>query len=87
MNEPQPKAMKFTNTVSAASAILGFIVIIMSFFVSGIQTEYLLFSGIGVIVSSVFVYLFGLVLGLMENAAHESSRSLSTSKKRATPSH
>lgn len=76
MNNSQSKALKFTSTVSAAVALLGFAVIVMSFFVSALSSEYLLFSGIGVMVSSVFVYLFGLVLGLMEGAAHDSRQNL-----------
>lgn len=87
MNGSQPRALNFTNTVSAAAALLGFAVIVMSFFVSDLQSKYLLYSGIGVMVSSVFVYLFGLVLSLMEGAAHDSGQHHSNSKKRATPSH
>ncbi|MBP1154256.1 MULTISPECIES: hypothetical protein [unclassified Paenibacillus] len=84
MNEHQRKALKFTNKLSAAASLLGFAVMLFSLFVSDIGGKYLLFIGLGVIVSAVFFFIFGLALALAEGASPNGSQSLPHSKKKET---
>lgn len=84
MNEPQRRALKFTNKLSAAASLIGFAAMLISLFVNDISGKYLLFIGLGVIVSAVFFFIFGLTLALAEGTSPEGSQSLQPHKKKET---
>lgn len=88
MNDQQQKALTFTNRFFAAAVFIGITMMCISFFVSDLIGKYVLFAGIGVLVASVFVFLFGIILSLLEGESDQRrQRQLSSSKKGAHPSH
>jgi hypothetical protein len=66
MNEQQRRALIFSNRVAPMISLIGLFIFISSFFVSGPMSEYVMYGGIGVVISSGFLYGFGLVLALVE---------------------
>jgi magnesium-transporting ATPase (P-type) len=66
MNEDQRKTLKHIKTITMIGLIIGFIVFLVNFFVSGLTKEYYLFIGLSIIVSSMTVLGFGVILALME---------------------
>lgn len=70
MTEHQERSLKFTSRVAPAILIAGMLVLLSSLWVSGTTADYILYSGIGVVISSVFLYMFGLVLALVEEKGH-----------------
>lgn len=70
MTDNQARSLKFTNRVAPAICIMGMLVVLISFFTTDMTADYILYSGIGVVISSVFLYMFGLVLALVEEKGH-----------------
>ena len=72
MNKSQLKTLLFVKKMTSVGLILGLIVFISSFFVSGIKHEYLLSIGISIMVSSMLIFGFGLFINLMEDVTNGS---------------
>lgn len=72
MSEKQLKVMLFFKNMAGSGLLIGFTVIIASFFVSGINGEYIFSIGLSVMVSSMLLFGFGLFINLMEEMAEGS---------------
>ncbi|RBP96439.1 hypothetical protein DFO70_101246 [Cytobacillus firmus] len=66
MTLKQQKVLHFFRNVTAAGILLGLIVFISSFFVSGLTGEYILSIGLSIMVSSMLIFGFGFFINVME---------------------
>lgn len=66
MTLKQQKVLHFFRNVTAAGILLGLIVFISSFFVSGLTGEYVLSIGLSIMVSSMLIFGFGFFINVME---------------------
>ncbi|MBX9973933.1 hypothetical protein [Cytobacillus firmus] len=66
MTLKQQKVLHFFRNVTAAGILLGLIVFISSFFVSGLTGQYVLSIGLSVMVSSMLIFGFGFFINVME---------------------
>ncbi|AND40057.1 hypothetical protein [Cytobacillus oceanisediminis] len=66
MTLKQQKVLHFFRNVTAAGILLGLIVFISSFFVSGLTGEYVLSIGLSIMVSSMLIFGFGFFINMME---------------------
>lgn len=72
MRESQLKVMLFFKNMAGSGIVIGLTVLIASFFVSGINGEYIFSIGLSVMVSSMLLFGFGLFIHLMEEMAEGS---------------
>ncbi|MCS0673980.1 hypothetical protein [Cytobacillus firmus] len=66
MTLKQQKVLHFFRNVTAAGILLGLIVFISSFFVSGLTGQYVLSIGLSIMVSSMLIFGFGFFINVME---------------------
>lgn len=66
MNEKNLKNLLLFKKLTGSGLLLGFIIFITSFFVSGTISEYILSIGLSVAFSSMLLFGFGLFIHLME---------------------
>ncbi|GEM_PF-3292833 len=69
VNEQQQQVWTLARRLTSMTVLLGIAVFISSFFVSGFMQQYLLFGGIGLVVSACFLFALGMLLMLMQEAA------------------
>ncbi|UOE53015.1 hypothetical protein LIT38_12580 [Bacillus sp. CMF12] len=66
MTLKQQKVLHFFRNITAAGILLGLIVFISSFFVSGLTGQYVLSIGLSIMVSSMLIFGFGFFINVME---------------------
>lgn len=66
MNEDQLQLLTSIKKLTSIGFIAGITLFISNFFVSGISQDYFLFIGIGVMVSSMVLFGFGMFIALMQ---------------------
>ncbi|MGG0719327.1 hypothetical protein ABE096_17255 [Robertmurraya massiliosenegalensis] len=71
MTEKQLKNLLFFRKITMVGILLGFLVFLSSFFVSGPSAPYQLSIGISIMVSSMLLFGFGMFLPLMEEVSSE----------------
>jgi len=71
MTEKQLKNMLFFKKLTSFGILIGLLVFLSSFFVSGPSAPYQLSIGISIMVSSMLLFGFGMFLPLMEEVSSE----------------
>ena len=74
MNADQRKTLVHIKSIAMTGLVIGFIVISVNFFVSGLTREYFLFVGLSIMVSSMTVFGFGILLALMEEKGNQTNK-------------
>ncbi|QOR67074.1 hypothetical protein IM538_02575 [Cytobacillus suaedae] len=78
MKEKQLKPLLVIKRITTVGLIIGFVLAVYSFFVSGISQGYFLSVGISVMVSSMLVFGFGMFLALIEELSQNNQVNKST---------
>ncbi|MDX8362004.1 MULTISPECIES: hypothetical protein [Bacillaceae] len=73
MKKKPLESLLFMKKITSVGLILGCIVFLFSFFVSGIKGDYVLSIGLSIMISSMILFGFGLSLNLMEAVSDRST--------------
>ncbi|MFZ3589666.1 hypothetical protein ACOI1C_10365 [Bacillus sp. DJP31] len=74
MNKKQLRTMTFGRRMTSIGLVVGFMIFLSSFFVSGIKQDYILSIGLSIMVTSMLLFGFGLFLMLMQEVSDSRQR-------------
>lgn len=74
MNEKQLKTFSFGRRMTSLGLFVGFIVFLSSFFVSGINQDYVFSIGLSIMMASMMLFGFGLFFMLMQGVSDSKAK-------------